>query len=424
MVTRRQAACWILTAAIAAVTVIAALRRPVPQRLADLSVYLGAARGPETGVSLYDFVHGTAPFTYPPFAGLMFRPLTWLPTPAVQVLWSMATVAAVLGVAALLHRAQAGALALVLMLSAPVASNLRFGQVSLFLAGLVLVDVLALRRTPWFGALIGLAAAIKLTPLILVPLLWCAGRRAAAATAAGTFAGCAAIGAAALPGDSWRYWTTEVFAVHRLGAITNVGNQSLNGALMRLDAGPGLRSLLVPVIGGAIAALALWRGARLARAGDWLSATVVAGAASVVLSPVSWTHHQVWLVLAVLLPVRGPAGARTAWGTTVLAVMLLPLPALGPPIWSNSRLALAVVIAAALPIRTPTRSAAAPARAPARAAGRPPEPAADRPTAPAARRPPAAAADRPPGPAAGLPPAPASGSPPAAGLPPASASPG
>ena len=119
------------------------------------------------------------------------------------------------------------------------------------LLGLIMVDVLALRRTPRAGTLIGLAAAIKLTPLIFIPLLWFAGRRRAALTAAATFGGGAAVAAAALPGDSWRFWTTEVFTVSRLGHITSVGNQSLNGALMRLDAGPGLRSVVVPVIGGA-----------------------------------------------------------------------------------------------------------------------------------------------------------------------------
>jgi alpha-1,2-mannosyltransferase len=358
MVMRGRTACWIAAGAVAVVTVVAALRRPAHVRLSDLSVYAGAARGPAGGASLYDFVHGSAPFTYPPFAGLLFRPLTWLPTAALQVAWCLVTVAVVAGLATVVRREYAGALALVLMLSAPVASNLKFGQVSVLLAGLIMVDVLVLRRTPWAGTLIGLAAAIKLTPLIFIPLLWFAGRRRAAVTAAATFAGCTAVAAATLPGDSWRFWTTEVSTVSRLGHITNVGNQSLNGALMRLDAGPGLRSVVVPVIGGAVAALALRRGARLARGGDWLSATVVVGAASIVLSPVSWTHHQIWLVLAALLPLRGRA--RAAWAALVLAVMLLPLPALGPPLWSNSRLLLAVAIAAVVPVRTPARPAGAP----------------------------------------------------------------
>lgn len=353
---------WVLTLAVAAVTVVAALGRPPHLRLSDLSVYLGAARASAGGAGLYDFRHDGAPFTYPPFAGLLFRPLTWLPTPSVQVLWSLATVAAVAGLAMLARPRYAAVLAPALMLSAPVASNLKFGQISLFLAGLVLLDVLALRRTPWCGALIGVAAAIKLTPLILVPLLWCAGRRTAAVTATVTFAGCGAVAAVLVPGDSWRFWTAGVFTAGRLGTVANVGNQSLNGALLRLEVGPDTRSVLVAVLGGAVAAVALWRGARLARDGDWLSAAIVVGAASIVLSPVSWTHHQIWLVLAVLLPVPGRAALRGAWCTLVLAVMLLPLPALGPPVWSDVRLLLAVAIATAVPVRPPARPATAPER--------------------------------------------------------------
>jgi alpha-1,2-mannosyltransferase len=69
-----------------------------------------------------------------------------------------------------------------------------------------------------------------------------------------------------------------------------------------------------------------------------------------VLSPVSWTHHQIWLVLAALLPVRGPAWIRPAWTMLVLAVMVLPVTALGTPLWSNARLLLAVAVAAAVPL--------------------------------------------------------------------------
>jgi alpha-1,2-mannosyltransferase len=361
----RQRIWWAAAAVVAAVIAAAALSRPAGVRLSDLAVYLGATAGLEHGASLYDFIRGNAPFTYPPFAGLLLRPLTPLPTLPLQVAWSLATVATVAGLAVLVARSaglaqRAGLLALVLMLSAPVSSDLKYGQASLFLAGLIVVDVLTLRRTRWAGALIGVAAAVKLTPLIFIPMLWLAGRRAAAVTATATFAGCAAIGAIHLPGDSWRFWTDEVFRVDRLGYITSAGNQSLNGALLRFQIGPDVRPVLVAVIGGAIAAIALWRAGRLARDGEWLAATIVAGAASVVLSPVSWTHHQIWLVLAVLLPVRGPGWARRAWTLVVLGVMLLPVTALGPPLWSNARLLLAIAVAVAVPAVGRTRAARPP----------------------------------------------------------------
>jgi alpha-1,2-mannosyltransferase len=253
------------------------------------------------------------------------------------------------------------------MLSAPLSSDLRYGQVSVFLAALVVADVLVLRRSRLHGVLIGVTAAIKLTPLIFIPMLWFAGRRRAAVTATATFAGCGLIAAVVLPGDSWRFWTVEVSRVSRLGYIESPGNQSLNGALLRFDLPPALRAVVVLIIGGAVAAVALWRAARLGRNGDWVSALIVTGAASIVLSPVSWTHHQIWLVLAVLLPVRvrhtaqgarGARNARRAWNGVVLVVMVLPVTALGPPLWSNARLLLAIVIAALLPLETlrPSRS--------------------------------------------------------------------
>lgn len=347
---------WIAVAVVAAVTAYAALHRPTDVRLSDLSVYVGAVSVLAGGNSLYDFIRGNAPFTYPPFAGLLFRPLAAMPALPLQIGWTAATIGTVAGLAVLAarerHRQPAAALALALLLSAPVSSDLRYGQVSLFLAGFIVVDVLVLRRTRWHGTLIGLAAAIKLIPLIFIPMLWLAGRRTAALAATATFAGCGALAALALPADSLRFWTTEMFRVSRLGYVTSVGNQSLNGALMRFEVPVPLRTVVVLLIGGAVAAAALHRAGRLARHGDWLSATVVVGAASIVLSPVSWTHHQIWLVLAVLLPVRGPAWARHAWVVVVLAVMLLPVTALGPPVWSNARLLLAIAIAAGLSLRT------------------------------------------------------------------------
>jgi alpha-1,2-mannosyltransferase len=349
---------WLPAALVAVVTAYAALTRPAPIRLSDLGVYVGAVDGLRHGASLYDFISaGNAPFTYPPFAGLLFWPLADAPTLPLQAGWTLLTMVTVGWLARLMvaaagqggSRITAPMLALVLFLSAPVSSDLRYGQVSMFLAALVAADVLLLRESRFHGVLIGIAAAIKLTPLIFIPMLWFAGRRRAAATAALTFAGCGLVGAVLLSGDSWRFWTVEVSQVSRLGYITSVGNQSLNGALLRLDLPPSLRTVIVLIVGGTIAAVALWRAARRARDDDWVAALIVTGAASIVLSPVSWTHHQIWLVLAVLLPVR-TRGSRAAWIAVVVIVMVLPMTALGPPLWSNARLLLAIVTAAFLPL--------------------------------------------------------------------------
>jgi alpha-1,2-mannosyltransferase len=343
---------WGAVAVAAAWSCYRALHRPWPGRLADLDVYRGAGATLAAGGSLYDFVGARgAPFTYPPFAGLLLRPLVAVPLVAAQVGWTLATLVAVLVLAHLAARhapvppAGAATAAVALLLSAPVSSNLWFGQVSVGLAAVVAVDVVLLRGTRWQGALTGVAAAVKLTPLIVVPVLWWAGRRRAAVVAAATFATCAALAWCVLPADSLRYWSGTVTQVDRLGTVASVGNQALHGAALRL----GLAgSPLILAATAVVALLGVHRAGAAGRRGEWFPALVLAGVTGLLVSPVSWTHHQVWLVLAAWL---APGGAGRWWRPVVLAVMLLPVTALPPPLWSNARvlLALAVLLVPATP---------------------------------------------------------------------------
>ncbi|MFC7532640.1 glycosyltransferase 87 family protein [Actinoplanes sp. GCM10030250] len=354
---------------------IVALSRPEHLRLTDLQVYTGAIDSLRNGAGLYDFArNGNAPFTYPPFAALLMLPLAWLPTWLLHVAWTAGTALSAIGLALLFNRRAAPLIALALMLSAPVSSNFKYGQVSILLALLVATDVLALRHSRHQGVLIGIAAAVKLTPLIFIPMLWLTGRRRAAGIATATFLASGTLAAYLLPAESWRYWTTEVQDVSRLGFITSAGNQSLNGALLRLDAPH--RELLATLLAGTIAAIALWsttklrnpqaHTARTRHPQMWLpksrdpqtwppkirdphmwlpeirdphTALVITGAASVVLSPVSWTHHQVWLVFAAFLPLAPSLRIAT------LTIMLLPMTAIDWWPFQESRLLLAITLA-------------------------------------------------------------------------------
>ncbi|MEU4427889.1 glycosyltransferase 87 family protein [Actinoplanes sp. NPDC024001] len=334
-ITRSPGLLWAPAALVAAVTGILALLRPESMRLTDLQVYLGALDTLQAGGSLYDYIrNGNAPFTYPPFAALVLLIPARLPAEILFPAWTLGTALATVALARLFNRRAAPWIAVLLMLSAPISSNFRYGQVSLLLALLVTTDVLALRSSRFQGVLIGLAAAVKLTPLIFIPMLWLTGRRRAAALATATFLACTTVGALLLPHDSWRYWSGEVHDVARLGFITSVGNQSLNGALLRLDVPH--RALLATALAAAIAAVALWRTTTLH---DPRTALVVTGAAGIVLSPVSWTHHQVWLVLAAFLPLSHLARA------TVLTVMIAPVTALTWAPLRESRLLLAIALA-------------------------------------------------------------------------------
>jgi alpha-1,2-mannosyltransferase len=360
-------ALWSIAAFIAVLRAWGGLGRPWTDRLSDLQVYLGGVNSLRSGHSLYDFaaVKDGAPFTYPPFAGLVFLPIAGLNTTVLMVAWSVFTIAAAVVIATLCRRVAASCwrlpdglalptLVVLLFLSAPISSNLRFGQVSIFLALMVLVDALKVTSPRFAGVATGVAAAIKLTPLIFIPYLWFAGQRRAAATALGTFVAVTGLTWLILPGESRRYWTVEILDVKRVGNIVTGGNQSLNGVLMRIGITDGTRSAVVALLGGAVVLIALWRGAHAARAGHLLAGAVIVGAAGLVFSPVSWTRHQIWLILAAAVPLEAGVRGNRIWAATAALLMILPVTSIGAGlpggvIWGNARFWLAIAVACAIP---------------------------------------------------------------------------
>lgn len=212
-----------------------------------------------------------------------------------------------------------------LLLSAPGQSNVRFGQVSVFVVVAALADAVDVVPARWRGVLVGVAAAVKLTPLLFVVLFAITGRWREACRALAAFVGCAAVAAIVLPRDSWTFWSSAMFATSRIGDLVALGNQSVNGILLRAGLGdPWLEwswaGSLVLVCGAA-----LWRARALYRAGLGVHAAVLAGCATVAASPVSWTHHQFWIVLAAMLLAAGPTRWHQWVGTTLWAVMTVDL---------------------------------------------------------------------------------------------------
>lgn len=337
-------ACW---------SVVAALTRPGYDRLADLHVYLGAVRAMRAGTPLYSYAAENGdPFTYPPFAALLFWPLGAVAEPVVQAVWTLVTVAAVLVLAAVVAGRQRVVLAVlaaatVLLASAPVQSNLRLGQVSIFVVLLALVDALQLLPRRLGGTLIGLAAAIKLTPLLFVPYLWVIGRRRDAIRAMAAFLACAALAFAVWPDASVTFWTRAVFATSRIGNLSSTGNQSINGALLRYAVPTGERMVAWAVLAGLVALVALLCAREYHRRGQIAMASVTIGCATIAVSPVSWTHHQIWTVLAGILLVAGPRRTRVVAGVIVLVTMCVQVGAvlpLGAFLRENSRALCAVAV--------------------------------------------------------------------------------
>lgn len=324
---------WVAFAVAALVSVALVLRRP--DRLSDLHIYHGALVDLRAGRPLYEYVAANGgPFTYPPFAALVLWPITTVPLGVVEAAWMVATCAAVVALAVPVGRALAtgragrpmavAAVAVVLMLSAPVQSNLRFGQVSIFLVLLALLDGMG-RPSRVRGMLIGVAAAIKLTPLLFVAYFLVCGRYRDAARAGATFVACGALALIVLPTESLTYWAGTVTQTSRIGNLASLGNQSVHGMLLRL----GLPDAALPLVWAAlvavVCAVALLRARQLAGQGRTGQATVLVGCATVAASPVSWTHHQVWPVLAAMLLIGAAGVTRRVAGAALLTSMLLSL---------------------------------------------------------------------------------------------------
>jgi alpha-1,2-mannosyltransferase len=213
---------------------------------------------------------------------------------------------------------------------APVQDEIGFGQVGIVLMAMCLFDC-ERKTTPWpRGLLVGAATAIKLLPGIFIPYLWLSGRRRAAAVAVATFAILSAFGAAVTPRDSWTFWTSRWFNDSRVGDNKYFSNQSINGMLQRaLGSGPEVRVLWV-LASGAVLVYGLRYAAAASRRGDELLGVALTATAGILVSPVSWIHHLVWLVpvLAVLL---GDATDRQRAALVVgaAAVLALRLPYVG-----------------------------------------------------------------------------------------------
>jgi alpha-1,2-mannosyltransferase len=207
--------------------------------------------------------------------------------------------------------------------------NLTFGQVNLLLMLAVLVDLIQPERR-CSGVLVGVAAGVKLTPLVFVVLLMLAGCRATAGRALLAFAGTVAIGLAVVPDSARTYWTEHLLDAGRVGPAELAHNQSVFGALTRLLDGPPPTVLWLAVAGPlALAVLAV--GAVWWRRGDRVLGAGLGALAMLIASPVSWSHHWVWAV-----PIGLALWDRSRWAGVVWTVVFAARPFAWPP-WGQSR---------------------------------------------------------------------------------------
>ncbi len=268
-------------------------------------------------------------FTYTPFAAVIFAggsliPLTtlhWITTVAglLSIPLTVWLALGAMGSRGTRRTAVALAVGALALWTEPVTKALSLGQLEPLLLLLVVWDLTRPDARRWKGAGVGLAAGIKLVPLIFIPYLLLAGKVRQAAVAAGMFAVTIVAGFIVLPGPSRLYWLTGYFVrPGRTGAVDALVNQSLLGMMARQFVGMNsTQPVWFPVaITVAVAGIAV--GALLNRAGRPVQGWTLVGVTGVLVSPISWDHHWVWVVpflamLAGLALASGDRLARWSW---------------------------------------------------------------------------------------------------------------
>ncbi len=275
----------------------------------DSSVYRAGAVLFVHGHSLYDvndlgYLHLS--FTYPPAAALLFTPLVTLPT---QLAWAVMASANFLALVLVIRIAVAAVpywrfpvawstvpLAVTMLCLVPVWRTIGLGQVNLLLMAMVVSDVLVVtaRGSRWGGFLTGIAAAVKLVPLIFIVHLLLTGKRAAAARGLAVFAGLQGLALVIRPQDR-AYWDSYLFQTNRIGPAQLPANQSLEGLIVRATDMSLWSSHAAWAIGAVLAVPALMLMLRYHRRGKSLSALCVTACFGLLLAPISWVPDWVWI---------------------------------------------------------------------------------------------------------------------------------
>jgi hypothetical protein len=163
-----------------------------------------------------------------------------------------------------------------------------------------------------------------------------------------TFAGATVLAWAVMPHDSYAYWVHHLAGVGLGGRADDLANQSLHGALLRLGLEGPLEIAVFLVLAVAVAVVGMRRAIRYARDGQLLLAVAITGCVVVAVSPTSWKHQLLWVLLAVVGRVGTKASSRYVWPVAVVLVMTLPAKMMVPNVAVLHPLRDNVVLLAAL----------------------------------------------------------------------------
>jgi alpha-1,2-mannosyltransferase len=306
----------------------------------DLHVYLmGGSLAKHDPSTLYTWQQQPGiQFTYTPFAALLFALITAVKFRVLLDVLAGLSAAAVAVTVWIAFRelgwqgtARLGATLLVTGIAfwtEPVQRALYLGQIELLLMALVVWDLCQPDRRRWKGAATGVAAGIKLVPLLFIAYLLVTRRFRQFAVALAGFAVTVIVGFAVLPQESAQWWWHGYFLqAGRTGFVGTMLNQSLRGLITRLIgsvAGAGglwlAIAILTGIVGLAVAAL-------LHHAGRTFAGLMVCALTALLVSPISWDHHWVWVApgLAVLVDAAVRAGnrwVRAGWFAAAAVVVV------------------------------------------------------------------------------------------------------
>ncbi|MDK1359807.1 glycosyltransferase 87 family protein [Arthrobacter sp. zg-Y1219] len=316
-----------LAALLAAAAMITAAFVISPRHGLDFSVYLSGGQSVlDAGGELYtkqlQYREGSSLlFTYPPFSALMFAVLAPFGQSLGLNIFTgisllIAAAASVLGVRyafrqpsvrAVLKHPWLRPLALAgfgfVVLLGPWRETMAFGQINILLFGLIMADFL-IRRDSWpRGLLTGVAAGLKLTPLVFGLYFLARGDWRGLRNMAFGFLATFGLGFLILPRESRTFWVDLLPDTSRIGGAGYVDNLGLKGAILHF-AGPDfpvdLPWLLLSLLAVAAAALIIMLAGNR---GDRFTAVAATALLMLLISPVSWSHHWVWVAL--FIPVLG-----------------------------------------------------------------------------------------------------------------------
>ncbi len=326
-----------------------------PYRI-DIDVYRMGGQAWLDGHSLYDHdakfhtpIGLNLPFTYPPLAAVLFCPFAWLGMPAASVTITLITMVLLLvSTMMVLTRldvwktarlvpgpawSRRWLLTAVIVAGAtiwlePIKANFAFGQINVVLMTLVIADCVP-RRTPWpRGLLLGLGIAIKMTPAVFLLYFFLRRDRRAVVTSLASVAAATLAGFALAWHDSWQYWTHTVRNTDRIGSASLNTNQNVAGTLARWGLDDHQRFL--PWVAACLLVLALtvWAARRVLRADEPVMAVICIALFGLAVSPVSWSHHWVWMLPTVLVT------TVLAWRRRNAALALLSAAGVALMVWT------------------------------------------------------------------------------------------